>query len=138
MRGVVLQPWVTVKGSSSVTSFTQSEVDWLDCAPYQDYLVWLEVKELSDGGAVPAWLFLETAPTKEELLFSPSGGAHPIMPLAVGVFGTKNILNGQAALQIPLGRWLRWRISMGAPSATWSVTFQIHLALHSTCLPAVG
>jgi hypothetical protein len=138
MRGVVLQPWITVKGNSSVTSFIQSEVDYLDCAAYQDFIAWVDVKELSNGGAVPATLYIESAPLKEEALFFPSGGTHCSLPLSVGLNAVKNILNGQQALQIPLARWLRWRIAMGAPSATWSVTFQIHLAVHSMCLPAVG
>jgi hypothetical protein len=121
-----------------VTSFIQSEDDWLDCAPYQDFVAYVQVTELFTGGAAPATLYLEGAPLKENVLFAPTGGTHASLPLSVGTNFMRNILCGQEEAQIPVARWLRWRIAMNAPSTTWSVTFQIHLAVHSMCLPAVG
>lgn len=138
MHGFVLQPWLTVKGTTTLTTLTQSEAGYLDLAPFEDYVAWIEVDELTATGVTTPTLWLETAPLKEEALFAPTGASQTSVTLAIGVTTVKNILNAQVATQIPLARFLRWRIEMTGASAIWSATFQVHVAAHSLCLPVVA
>lgn len=135
MHGFLLQPWVTIQGTSTTTQLAQTETEYLDLAAFEDFTAWVEIKSLTAGGATSPSLFLESAPFKEDALFSPSGGTHVSVPLAVGLATARNILNASVPTQIPLARFLRWRLSMTGASALWSVTFQVHVAAHSLCTP---
>ncbi len=134
MHGILLQPWTTIKGTSTTTSLAQGDDDALDLSAFEDFVAWVEVKELTAGGAASPTLVLETAPAKDELLFSPTGGNQTSVPLAVGVSTVRNLLNAPLVGQIPLARFLRWRVSMSGASSVWSVTFQVHLAAHAARL----
>lgn len=136
MRGFVLADWTTVSGTSTTTTVTQSEDDYLDLSAFQDFQAWVEVDSIVAGGAPAPTLLLETAPLKEDVLFIAlaTGWRQASVALAPGVLSTKNVLNAATAKQIPLARWLRWRVDMSSAASTWSVTFRVHVAAHSVCL----
>ncbi len=140
MHSLLFQDIVTVYGTTTTTSVAQSDAEALDLAAYQDFSASIEVMALAAGGAPSPKLWLETAPLKEEALFaSPQDGLQTNVPLVVGLTTTRNILNAPlrdtTAQQIPLARWLRWRLDLASASSSWSVTFRIHLAAHSVWLP---
>jgi hypothetical protein len=135
MRGVLLVDWLTLRGTSSTTSVIQSDADYLDLSAYQDFTAWVEIEDFAAGGATAPTLWLETAPLKDEILFTPAGGTQTSVALAVGLTTVTNVLNAPLADQVPLARWLRWRIALTGASSNWSVTFRVHVAVHSVCLP---
>lgn len=135
MHGLILCDWTTLQGTSTSTTIVQSESRYLDLAAYEDFVAWIEVMDLASGGGL-AKIFLETAPLKDEALFAaPSGFTQTNIALAVGTVTARNLFNSRPASQVPLARWLRWRIDMSGASSTWNVTFRVHVAAHSMCLP---
>ena len=140
MHSFLLQDIVTIKGTSANTSIAQVEHEYLDLEAYQDFTGWVEVFALDAGGAGLPTLWLETAPLKDNALFVPQGGSQTRVPLSVGVLTGRNVMNAPmfdnlGRLQIPTARWLRWRLDIFVASSNWSVTFRIHVAAHSVCLP---
>ena len=135
MRGFVLADWTTLRGTSATTGVTQSVDAYLDLAAYQDFTAWVELGDFVSGGATSPKILLESAPLKDEVLFSPSGWSQPSAAMAVGVTVVKSVFATGLATQIPLSRYLRWRVDMAGASSTWSVTFRIYVAAHSVCLP---
>lgn len=139
MRSLTLQDWLTLRGPSTLTTFIQSASDYLDMSAFEDYVAWVEIRELTYTGTGTPQLVLETAPIQEDEFFAATGlpsAQQTYVPLALGVTTAKNILNvPNPTNQIPLARWLRWRLSMPSPTSTWSLTFRVKLAAHSYCLP---
>lgn len=135
MYGYVLQDWITIRGAQTITSVIQSEQDWLGFSAYQDIVFWLDVRELTLGGYGSLSMNYETAPTKDDVLFtnmvsavSMSAGATPTV--------TKVLLSQNPT--VPLARWVRWRISAsgGSPSGAWDVTFRILCAANAVSMQA--
>jgi len=120
MYGLVLQDWVTVSGSTTAM-LVQDESDWLDMTPFQDLTAWIQVNEATNAPS----LYLETAPSKDDVLFvSMSAGGFPLSTPGVQV---GQLQLGLAA--VPLAQFLRWRI---APVVSgWDVTFRILLAANA-------
>lgn len=135
MRGFVLADWTTLRGTSASTGVTQSADAYLDLAAFEDFTAWVEVTDFVSGGATSPKIFVESAPMKDEVLFAPTGWNQPSVGMAVGVSVVKNVLLNALPAQLPLARYLRWRVDMSGASSTWSVTFRIHVAAHSVCLP---
>ncbi len=50
MHALVLQDWTTIRGSSTNT-VTQGADQWLDMTAFQDVQFWLDVREVTLGGA---------------------------------------------------------------------------------------
>ena len=140
MDDFLMQDLVTIQGQTTTKSVAQSAPDYLDLKAYQDFSAWVDVVGVDLGGAASATLRLETAPLQDDAFFLATGGVQTSMPLVVGVTRLRNILNAPRpnALgnwQIPLARWLRWRLDFPFGSTTkWSVTFRIFIAAHSVCL----
>jgi len=121
MQSYLLQDWITLQGSSTVTVLTQSENDWLDLTGFQDIVTWLDVKEASGTSPVVAF---QTAPTQDEVLFFNMG--------SVAISGpglTTTVMLKETAL-LPLARWFRWQMQVGA--AAWDITFRIWCAVNAT------
>lgn len=133
MHGVLLQDWVTVTGGSGNPTAVQSASEMLDLEAFQDVVGFVEVTDLNKGGATSATLYLDTAPLKDDPLFTPQLATQANGPLAVGTFAIKNLLTGPLIF-IPLSRFLRWRIVMSGATSTWSVTFRVHVAAHSVVM----
>jgi hypothetical protein len=117
----VAQPWITVRGGSSISSITQSENAWLDLSPYQDLVAWLQVSELTNGSGTVSMAF-QTAPTKDDSLFVAVTAAATV---ATGVAITTMLKDTTTN---PLSRWLRWQLTVSGASSAWDATFRLLLS----------
>ena len=68
MYSLLLQDWVTIKGTAAVASITQSELAWLDTSSFLDLVTWLQVSETTPG--VTLYCAYQTAPTKDDARFT--------------------------------------------------------------------
>ena len=127
MEGYLLQDWTTIASASSTTIITQSELGWLDLLDYRDIVFWLEVKSRTLGGAGGVFMRYETAPSKDDVLFSSMTGAFFVVPTT-----TPDVHKVIEALNpaVPLCRWVRWRLQASAPTSDWGATFRIHCAVN--------
>jgi hypothetical protein len=124
MHAFILQDWTTIRaGGSSTVTITQQETDWLDLAPYQDVVFWIDIKDSTNTPTI----FMQTSPTLDDSLFQAiiSGGT-PMAPS--GVPAVIPALMASASTSIPLARYLRWQI---VGTATWDATFRIAIAANS-------
>jgi len=130
VHGVLWQDWTTLRLTGATNTVTQSEPLWLDVDDYRDAVFWLEVKQLSVGGAVGVLGVYETSPSKDEALFRPMTSAFPL-----GLTSTPyltSVLEGQNP-SVPLSKWIRWRLYLaGTPTAEWGATFRIHCSLNAS------
>jgi hypothetical protein len=131
MYGYTLQDWITIRGATSVSSITQGEQGWMGFAPYQDIVFWLDVREITLGGATSINMNFETAPTKDDILFMPM-----LTSFAMAVTNptptVKPVLLSSSTPLIPLARWARWRLSVvGTATSSWDVTFRILCAANA-------
>ena len=140
MRTIVMQDWITLNGVPGVLSLTQSEHDYLDMAPFESFVAYFESREAEPGNQ-PMKVYLETAPAKDEALFAPANMTQTNATIAQvsisspGVIVIPNLLNDPLLpTQVPLARWLRWRIDLGGSSTFWAVTFRIILSAHAVVL----
>jgi hypothetical protein len=132
MYGYILQDWITIRGNTTVTSIGQSESGWLGLAPFQDIVLWLDVREFSVGGATSLLMHYETAPTKDESLFTDMVTPVTVALSASPIVPTKILLAQNPT--VPLGRWVRWRLTLnGTATSAWDATFRI-----LACCNAVG
>jgi hypothetical protein len=116
MYSFVLQDWTTIRGA--VATVTQTEVGWLDLTPFQDVVFWVDVRESTNTPS----LWLQTAPSKDEALFTAIVAAQP-MATAVSVLSAL-----MASATVPLGRFVRWQI---AGTGTWDATFRIYVTANA-------
>ena len=124
MYGYLLQDWLTVRGASAITVFNQPENAWLDLAPFQDVMAWLEVKEVTPtSGALQ--VSYQTAPAKEDALFTGMTAA-----IAVTGPGVTTTVMRKLSSAVPLARWVRWQVSLTS-AAAWDITFRIYLACNA-------
>lgn len=128
MHSFVLQEWTTVRGQSAAP-LIQAEPDWLDLAPFQDLVAWIDVRG-SSGTTTPV-LYLETAPAKDDVLFVSMNGTFAIpngyTMTAANSPQVAQLLMGVAVT--PLARFLRWKII--GPASLWDATFRIVVAANS-------
>jgi hypothetical protein len=126
----IMQPWVTIRGNSTIGSITQSEPLWLDLAGFQDVVCWLEAKEILTGGATNIAINYETAPNKENVDFIALNGATPVNLTTVGPVVSIYLKDTASN---PLARWLRWTLlpSGGTVSTTWDATFRVLVAANA-------
>ncbi len=131
MNSFVLQDWTTIRCNSTLTSFTQGAAGWLDVGAYQDVVLSLDVRSVTDGGPnapiVP--LTFQTSPLQEDYLFVPMVAAIDLATI-VGQVRVTPIVLSQVAIgsgEVPIGRWLRWKIDFGAQSVSqaWEVTLRV-------------
>jgi len=120
----LLQDWITIRGTSSVTTVTQLETDYLDASPYQDVMVYVHVQEFS--GSAPT-INVDTAPLKDESLFSPMFSQN-VSVAGNGLLVWKVTLSSRPS--VPVARWVRWRATATSGSA-WDMTFRIIVAGNS-------
>lgn len=118
-----LTPWTTIRGASG-TTITQGESQWLDLFGFEDIVTWLQCNEVTTGGAANVTLAYQTAPTKDELLFTPAASVS--LAAATGPVITKVIMSTTA--NAPLARWLRWQLSASGSTSTFDATFRIWIA----------
>lgn len=115
---IQMQEWVTVRGATSGIIVLQPEIEYLDISPFKDFVGYVEVAEIVASATVK----VQTAPAKEEAYF-----ADLFTVSATGV--SANVVRYSSASPAP-ARWLRWKCSSG--SASWSITFRIHVNANPT------
>lgn len=133
MEPILLQPWTTQRiAYTPFSTVTQDVEDYVDVEPYQDATFWIDVREVSSpapGGNPPTivQLSFETAPDVDDSLFQQVG---PAVSLAAGSAFTQTL---RTALNAPLAKWLRWRLTLANPqSGTWDVCFRVWAMLSKT------
>lgn len=130
MYGYLLQDWLTIRGTQSGASVTQSEMDWLSFQPYQDIIMWLEVKSVALGGLTSLTLEYQTAPAKDESLFRSMTSSAITLAAATTPTVTPIILAQNP--YTPLARWVRWKLfPNGTPSGEYGACFRIHCAANA-------
>ncbi len=114
MDTFLMQDWITVAGATS-GSVIQAAPTWLDLAPYQDVVIWLEVAEVAQT------LEFQTAPARDNRLFLPiaRSQATGTTRLVLQVGDSPTLSNAPAQI----ARWLRWVASGGA--SNWTMTFRV-------------
>lgn len=129
MYGVLWQDWTTLRLTGATSTVVQSEPLWLDVDDYRDAVFWLEVKQLSLGGASAVLLAYETSASKDEALFRSMSS----FPLGVTTTPFLTPVLERQNPTIPLGAWIRWRLFLaGTPTSEWGATLRIHLALNAS------
>ena len=128
MQALLLQDWITIRGDASagVTSITQATDDWVDLAEFQDVVMWLEVKEVTHGGASTVNMTYETGVSKDADMFRQCSDVTPVMG-AGNVYVTVTVAATSTNL---LSRWLRWTITASGATSAWDATFRIWLAVN--------
>ena len=117
MVPLLLQDWATLRGTAAVT---QSEFGWLDTSGFLDLVTWLEVSEISAGTLFCAF---QTAPTKDETLFTAMNNVDATSPSAVPItLGLQVGVYLRDTALCPLSHWLRWQIQNPGGQA-WDLTF---------------
>jgi hypothetical protein len=117
-----LTSWITIRGANGST-VTQGESQWLDLRGFEDVVAWLQCNEVTKGGASNVTLAYQTAPTKDELLFTTSGSVN----LAAGSTPViTTVLMSSAS--VPLARWLRWQLTASGSTSTFDATFRLWIA----------
>jgi hypothetical protein len=123
MYSFVLQDWINVTTPAGGT-VTQTESEWLDMSPFQDVVAWVDVRSVN---ALPApTLFLETAPSKDDILFKPM----TTLGWAMAVGSSPTVLQFlMGSADVPVAQCLRWKITGGASGI--AVTFRILIAANA-------
>lgn len=127
MRIQCLQPLITLRGASSVTTIVQPESGWLDLGMFRDIVAWLDVREVTSTGGGSVVLNYQSSPTKED----PATGslfatmASVTISSAAGVTVTPMLAD---VITNPLARWLRWQLVATSQTAMWDATFRICIA----------
>jgi hypothetical protein len=130
MHAFVLQDWVTIRGGSSIQTITQSESEWHSLDGYQDLLAWIDIREVTIGGAMTSISFnLQTAPIKDEYLFVTMEASSLAATVALTVPSVRKVILAVSnTWSVPLGKFVRWQLVTNvAPSSSWDATFRILL-----------
>lgn len=126
-RTFMLADWVTVSGTSAVTSITQAAEGWLDLSEFADATFYIDVAQVTNPTAGTTAglvvLVIETAPTPDESLFTNQPVAGPL-PLAAGTAPIIAKTAGDGA--VPLSRYVRWR-AYATAAAAWGATFRVRV-----------
>jgi hypothetical protein len=122
--GYLLQDWLTVRGTQTGATIIQSEADWMSFQPYQDIVLWLEVKSVALGGLTSLLLEYQTAPAKDESLFvAMVTGA--TLTVALAAPRIDKVILAQNPT-VPLSRWVRWKLTpVGTASSEYGLCFRI-------------
>lgn len=127
MYGILVQDWIQVRGSAAGT-ITQSESAWVDMRAFQDVVFWVDISSLDANGGTMQ-MFLQTAPSKDDILFKTLSNCTltltaPITPFNTSSVLPKSILNANPA--VPIARWLRWSLTNSATA--WRCAFRIFVS----------
>jgi hypothetical protein len=129
MHGFVLQDWTTIRGGSGISTVTQSEHQWLSLDGYQDLIAWIDIRELTLGTLTNIAFNLQTAPIKDEILFTTMESSPLLATQALTTPSVRTVvLSVSSAWKVPLGTFVRWQLVTNAnPIATWDASFRILL-----------
>ena len=119
MRPIVMQDWVTIKGTAG-NSVSMDATKWIDTGPYQDFFAYVDVREATNITTIN----IETSPNRDELMFTAAGAT----TFAIGNNLVRVVLSSIGTFT-PIGAWTRWRCV--APAGAWDITFRILAAGNS-------
>ncbi len=129
MHGFVLQDYVTIRGSSTTQTITQSEHEWVDLSNFEDLITWIDVKEVTLSGNASVQFNIQTAPIKDEFLFVTMESAPLTVTVALTAPSVRKAILDQtsntAGAPIPLGRFVRWQLVAAGATGSWDVVFRI-------------
>jgi hypothetical protein len=123
MASFLLQNWTTVRAvGPTVLSIAQGVEGWVDLQDGVDLTAWVDAREVTLPGTAVVSLVLETSPSRDEASFQPIAP-----PIALSAAATPLVIRSVlSSSTVPLGRWLRWRLSVPSGSTgTWDATFRI-------------
>lgn len=138
MYGYLLQDWTTIESASN-SPFTQSEADWMSFQAFQDIVLFLEVRAVDLEGLTSLGLAFQTAPAKDEALFSAMQFTTSTTPSQSVTLAASSspvvcpVLLANGPL-VPLARWVRWQLVPNGSVTSgkvWSVCFRIHCAANA-------
>jgi hypothetical protein len=124
MGSRILQNWITPRGnaSSSVMSIAQGDAGWVDVDDAVDATFWIDCRNVTNPTGGNVTLNLETSPNKDEVSFMPVVAPIPLTASTTAITA-RTLLTPTT---VPLSRWLRWRLSVGAGSAgQWDATIRL-------------
>ena len=129
-RAFLLQPWITIRGSTSapaVTSVTQDDALWMDLRRFADAGFWIDVSGVTNAMSGSVFLNIEGSPTLDEQDFRPVAPPLALSPRAdgSGAVAPLFIKTVRAASTVPLCRYTRWRLSATGTSGVWDASFRI-------------
>jgi len=129
MYSYLLQDWTSPKVAAADGSLIQSEADWLSFQPYQDIIFYVECKGVDTGGTDHIALTFETSPSKDESMFQKMTEVH-LDPGTVGTVQIAKVILSQNP-DVPLARFVRWRLKTDSASTDWSATFRVYCAANA-------
>jgi hypothetical protein len=124
MYSYVLQDWTTIRGANNAAPIIQNESDWIGFSSFQDIAFWIDIRNLTNNGAGVLTLNLQTAPTKDDVLFQTMTGC--TTPVTVTAPFVLRCLVATAPA-VPLSTWVRWSLSYSVANS-WDATFRILVA----------
>ena len=121
MHTFILQDWTALAGPSSTTApVTQEDGFWLDLAPFQDVVIYLDVREASGSPTIA----FETSPSKDNTLFQ------AVASTTLAASSSPTVLRAlMLGSTVPLARYLRWKIT--SSGAAWDASFRAIVAANS-------
>ena len=132
MYGYILQDWITLRGTQASVNITQSEADWMSFQPYGDIVFWLDVKSVTLSGLTSIGLVYETAPAKDDSLFT---GMATSVTLTAGTSPTITKVLVSQNPTVPLARWVRWKfVPTGTPTGEYGACFRIFCSANAVGL----
>lgn len=133
MVSFVLQELSTFSGAAGTTVIiTQPESGWLDLSAFQDIVAWLDLKELTLGGATSVTCAYQTSPTKDDSYFV--NMVTPVTLVATTPLTVTKML--MASTNNPLARFIRWQLTALGPVSAWDVSMRICVAANMSALHA--
>ena len=134
MYGYTIQDWITIRGNSLVLTINQGESDWVGFSAFEDIVFWLDVRELTLSSATNVTVNYQTAPAKDEVLFTNMVTGTALTSVSATPTVTKVLLAQNPTC--PLARWVRWQLAVtGTPTASWDITFRILAAANAVSMP---
>lgn len=125
MYGYVLQDWITLKLTAASSTIIQNESDWLGFSSFQDIVFWCDIRGVTlSAGTVT--MFLQTAPTKDDILFQTLSNCSFVVTTVATPFTSSGVLPKSilaANPAVPLSTWVRWTITNTTANA--DITFRI-------------
>lgn len=124
MRTIVLQDWITVRGTVTLGTITQTPSSWVDLRGYDDVVLFLDVREVTATSGTMNMSYM-TAPTKD------TTALRVLLPtFALSASSTPRVDRVLAAYAgIPIARYICWQTLNAGTSGPWDATFRLRAAV---------
>jgi hypothetical protein len=132
MQSILLQPWTTVQGASTLTSVTQDSAGWFEVSSFADVVFQIDVAQVTGSASGVVQLALQSSPTRDDAYFGSTTLPTTLAPTTTPAL-VKTIRTPSTS---PLARFLRWQL-VSTSSTAWAATFRIraHLSKQSFFAP---